>query len=98
MRLIISSATIDAEDVKAFFNTNKSGDPSQDNVYIMSIEGRTFPVDIYFSINPVADYLQASVQTVLDIHKHQPPGDILVFLTGQEEIETVVSLIRDSIR
>jgi HrpA-like RNA helicase len=41
---------------------------------------------------PEADYLEAAVVTVLQIHITQPvPGDILVFLTGQEEIDNMVS-------
>lgn len=38
LRLIVSSATIDAEDVKNYFSTNQTDDPSKDNVYIMSVE------------------------------------------------------------
>ena len=34
-----------------------------------------------------ADYLHAAVVTTLQIHVTQPPGDVLIFLTGQEEIE-----------
>jgi hypothetical protein len=34
-----------------------------------------------------ADYLHAAVVTTLQIHVSQPPGDVLIFLTGQEEIE-----------
>lgn len=108
LRVIVASATIDAEDMKDFFNTNNTNDPEKDNVFIMSIEGRNFPVDIHYSMTPVSDYLQATLQTVLDIHKFQPEGtkststednfctgDILVFLTGQEEIDTMVTLIRE---
>lgn len=95
MRLIVSSATIDAEIVRDFFNINFSGDPSLDNVYIMSISGRTFPVDIHYSMKPVADYLEGCLETVLSIHQYQEPGDILVFLTGQEEIETLVTMLKE---
>ncbi|CAM6129954.1 unnamed protein product [Calypogeia fissa] len=48
---------------------------------------RRYPVDILCTKAPVADYLEAAVVTVLQIHVTQPPGDILVFLTGQEEFE-----------
>ena len=41
---------------------------------------------------PEADYIDACVVTVLQIHVTQPLGDILVFLTGQEEIETCQEL------
>lgn len=53
--------------------------------------GRRFPVDIYYTKAPEADYLDAAMVTVLQIHLTQPlPGDVLVFLTGQEEIETLM--------
>lgn len=49
--------------------------------------GRRFPVDIYYTKTPEADYVSACVVSVLQIHLTQPLGDVLVFLTGQEEIE-----------
>lgn len=49
--------------------------------------GRRYPVDIYYTKAPEADYIDACVVTILQIHATQPLGDILVFLTGQEEIE-----------
>ncbi len=57
-------------------------------------KGRMFPVDIYYTKNPEADYVDASVVTVLQIHISQPlDGDVLVFLTGQEEIETAAEIL-----
>ena len=57
-------------------------------------QGRMFPVDIYYTKNPEADYVDASVVTALQIHISQPlDGDILVFLTGQEEIETAAEIL-----
>lgn len=58
------------------------------------IPGRMFPVDILYTKAPEADYLDAVVVTILQIHITQPvPGDILVFLTGQEEIETATEIL-----
>jgi pre-mRNA-splicing factor ATP-dependent RNA helicase DHX16 len=80
-RLVISSATLDAEKFSAYF----------DDAAIFMIPGRMFPVDIMYTKAPEADYLDAVVVTILQIHVSQDvPGDILVFLTGQEEIETVM--------
>jgi len=77
-RLIISSATLDAEKFSEYFD----GAPK------FIIPGRMFNVDIMYTKSPEADYLEASVVTVLQIHVTQElDGDILVFLTGQEEIE-----------
>merc|ERR1719223_1803986 len=83
LKLIISSATLDAEKFSKYF----------DDASIFMIPGRMFPVDIYYTKNPEADYVDASVVTVLQIHISQPrDGDILVFLTGQEEIETATEI------
>ena len=84
LKLIISSATLDAEKFSKYF----------DDASIFLVPGRMFPVDIYYTKNPEADYVDASVVTVLQIHISQPlDGDILVFLTGQEEIETAAEIL-----
>ena len=58
-----------------------------------------FPVDIYYTKAPEADYVDASVVTVLQIHVSQPlNGDILVFMTGQEEIETAAEILTQRCR
>jgi len=77
IKLLISSATLDAEKFSSFF----------DDAPIFRIPGRRFPVDIFYTKAPEADYIDACVVTVLQIHLTQPMGDVLVFLTGQEEIE-----------
>ena len=51
---------------------------------IFTIPGRTFPVQILYTKEPETDYLDASLITVMQIHLSEPPGDILLFLTGQE--------------
>lgn len=78
IKLLISSATLDAEKFSAFF----------DDAPIFRIPGRRYPVDVFYTKAPEADYLDACVVTVLQIHLTQPMGDVLVFLTGQEEIES----------
>jgi pre-mRNA-splicing factor ATP-dependent RNA helicase DHX16 len=79
LKLLISSATLDAERFSDFF----------DGAPIFTIPGRRYPVDILYTKLPEADYLGAAIATVMQIHLTQPPGDVLVFLTGQEEIELV---------
>ncbi|KAG0199633.1 hypothetical protein BGX28_007113 [Mortierella sp. GBA30] len=94
LRIIISSATLDAEAYSAFFSTNKnSADRSQDNTSILSVQGRMYPVDIHYLSEPCNDYVEKAIQTVFDIHTREPAGDILVFMTGREEIDQVVSEI-----
>lgn len=60
--------------------------------------GRRYPVDIYYTKAPEADYIDACVVSILQIHVSQPPGDVLVFLTGQEEIETCQELLTERVR
>ncbi|UYV81413.1 DHX16 [Cordylochernes scorpioides] len=84
LKLLISSATLDAEKFSEFFC----------EAPIFRIPGRRFPVDIYYTKAPEANYLDACVVTVLQIHVTQPLGDILVFLTGQEEIETCLESLQ----
>ncbi|XP_014768060.1 probable ATP-dependent RNA helicase DHX35 [Octopus bimaculoides] len=99
LRVIIASATLDAAEVKNFFNTNLTDNPKLDTATILSIEGRGYPVDIHYAIDPLPNYVQATVETILKIHHNEVPGDILAFLTGQDEVETVVhQLIQEARR
>ncbi|KAI8645640.1 P-loop containing nucleoside triphosphate hydrolase protein [Parasitella parasitica] len=93
LRVIISSATMDAEQFHGFFNANTTRDPQKDTAAIISLEGRMHPVDILYAEKPIVDYVEKCIQTVFDIHMKEPAGDILVFMTGREEIDTVVSEI-----
>jgi len=98
LRIIVSSATLQAEDFLAFFNgsNNVQGTGEEEKTgRIVSLEGRIYPVDILFAEAPVEDYVEKAVQTVFDIHTKEPDGDILVFLTGREEIDTAVQAISD---
>lgn len=95
LRVIVSSATVNAELFRAYFNTNRSGDPAQDSAAILTVEGRTHPVEVLYAAEPVANYVQTTVDTVLAIHESESEGDILAFLTGQDEVDTVVDQLRD---
>jgi ATP-dependent RNA helicase DHR2 len=58
------------------------------------IKGRQHPVTINYTPAPVSDVLDAAYQQITQIHMHTPlPGDILVFLTGQETVESLLSLL-----
>eukprot|EP00929_Paragymnodinium_shiwhaense_P066011 TRINITY_DN33070_c0_g2_i1.p1 TRINITY_DN33070_c0_g2~~TRINITY_DN33070_c0_g2_i1.p1 ORF type:complete len:1026 (-),score=251.80 TRINITY_DN33070_c0_g2_i1:7-3084(-) len=83
LKLIISSATLDAEKFSEYF----------DNAPIFNIPGRRYPVSIHYTKAPEANYLDACVITVLQIHLTQPYGDVLVFFTGQQEIEEAMEAI-----
>lgn len=93
--MIISSATLDAEEFYDFFNSNTTKDKAKDSATIISLEGRMYPVDVLYTTEPVNDYVEKAIQTVFDIHIKEPNGDILIFMTGREEIDRVVSEISD---
>ena len=88
LKLIVTSATLDAEKFSSYF----FGCP------IFTIPGRTYPVEILYTKEPEPDYLDASLITVMQIHLSEPPGDILVFLTGQEEIDTSCEILYERMR
>ncbi|MGH0163487.1 UNVERIFIED_CONTAM: hypothetical protein FKN15_045048 [Acipenser sinensis] len=88
LKVLIASATLDTERFSAFF----------DDAPVFRIPGRRFPVDIFYTKAPEADYLEACVVSVLQIHVTQPQGDVLVFLTGQEEIEACCELLQERCR
>jgi len=101
LRIIVSSATIDAAVFKNYFSSGKEkedGKGQEDNtVAAISLEGRTFPVDVMYLDDPTEDYIEAALTTVLDIHTKEPQGDILLFLTGRDEIETCVAAINERV-
>lgn len=88
LKLLISSATLDAEKFSDYF----------DSAPIFKIPGRRYPVEIHYTKAPEADYLDAAIVTALQIHVTQSPGDILIFLTGQEEIETAEEILKHRTR
>ncbi|XP_024531456.1 probable pre-mRNA-splicing factor ATP-dependent RNA helicase DEAH5 [Selaginella moellendorffii] len=88
LRLIVTSATLDAEKFSAyFFNCN-----------IFTIPGRSFPVEILYTKQPETDYLDAALTTVMQIHLTEPEGDVLLFLTGQEEIDTACEILHERMK
>ncbi|KAL3455082.1 P-loop containing nucleoside triphosphate hydrolase protein [Aspergillus heterothallicus] len=88
LRLIVTSATLDADKFSEYFY----GCP------IFSIPGRTYPVEIMYSKEPESDYLDAALITVMQIHLTEPPGDMLLFLTGQEEIDTACEILYERMK
>lgn len=88
LKILISSATMNAQKFSKYF----------DDCPIFNIPGRVHPVRIFHTPAPEANYLSAAVTTIFQIHLSQPRGDILVFLTGQEEIESVEQSLQETTR
>lgn len=102
LRLIISSATIEAKAMFNFFNTSKKRQAPEGSTQgpklepaILSVEGRGFSVKIHYVEEPVSDYIRSVVSTILLINEREPPGDVLLFLTGQDDIETAIKLLAE---
>jgi pre-mRNA-splicing factor ATP-dependent RNA helicase DHX15/PRP43 len=83
LKVVVMSATLDAESFQEYFDAP-----------LLRVPGRLHPVEIFYTTKPVPDYFEATVRTVLSIHTVEPTGDILVFLTGEEEIENACRQIR----
>ncbi|KAI6190495.1 RNA helicase [Aphelenchoides bicaudatus] len=88
IKIVVMSATLDAGKFQQYF----------DDCPLMSVPGRTFPVEIFYTPEAERDYLEAAVRTVMQIHLcEEIEGDILLFLTGQEEIEDACKRINKEI-
>ncbi|GAB5029941.1 pre-mrna-splicing factor atp-dependent rna helicase-like [Nannochloropsis oceanica] len=85
MKMVVMSATLDAEKFQKYF-----GDAP-----LLRVPGRMFKVEVFYTPEPERDYVQAAIRTTLQIHLCEEPGDVLVFLTGEEEIEDACRKIRD---
>lgn len=91
LRVVVSSATLQAEDFLCFF----AGDDDDGIGKIISLEGRMHPVDLHYLADPCEEYLERAVKTIFDIHSTELEGDVLLFLTGREEIDTCIQMIAD---
>jgi len=85
LKLIVTSATMNAKRFSEFFG----------NAAVFDIPGRTFPVEYKFSKTMYEDYVDAAVKQAIEVHLRFPRGDILVFMTGQEDIEATCLLVHE---
>ncbi|GFP88362.1 ATP-dependent RNA helicase dhx8 [Phtheirospermum japonicum] len=101
LKILITSATLDGEKVSRFFS----------NCPILNVPGKLFPVEIQHSSERPKSYLEASLKTAIvwisnlmahenfvDIHVREPEGDVLIFMTGQDDIEKLVSKLEERIQ
>ncbi|SCU85369.1 LAME_0D01090g1_1 [Lachancea meyersii CBS 8951] len=89
LKLIITSATMNAAKFSQFFGAAP----------LFTIPGRTFPVQTVFSRHPVSDYVESAIVQASKIHLSFPisSGDILIFMTGQEDIEATCEGLREKL-
>lgn len=88
LRIVVMSATLNAEHFSQFWW----------NAPIGVVHGRTFPVTVYHTVEPQVDYVEAAVSTILRIHEKEEAGDVLCFLTGQEEIDDAKLILEQRLK
>jgi len=89
LRVIICSATIDAQ---AFLDFFTGGNEPRLKGEIISVDGRTHEVEVMYLQKPAPNYVLAAVTTSIDIHESEGPGDVLVFLPQADDIEEAVRM------
>jgi len=92
LRIIVSSATLQAGTFVDFFSED---DESGSGCRVVSLEGRAYPVDVLYLEIPTDDYVEKAVETAFNIHTQEADGDILIFLTGREEIDRATQLLSE---
>ncbi|CAD7931421.1 unnamed protein product [Amoebophrya sp. A25] len=103
LKVVVMSATLEAEKFQAYFGKASSKLPP-----LLTVSGRMFPVDIKYTQTAQRDYVQGSVDRVMEIVKTDvdssspdvdgnSKGDILIFLTGEEEIETCCRALEEQL-
>ncbi|CAD6893373.1 unnamed protein product [Tilletia laevis] len=109
LRIVISSATVDAQALLDYFNdepvkpiaqsTDKSATIAEispdSTAAVLTLEGRTYPVEVAYLEKPVDNYVRAAAEAVWNIHLKEPQGDVLVFLTGRDEIDACCQILAD---
>ncbi|KAK0569682.1 hypothetical protein OC861_000642 [Tilletia horrida] len=108
LRIIISSATVDAQALLDYFNDeprpNANGkgkdaveirDTDQPIAGALTLEGRAYPVEVAYLGQPADNYIRGAAEAVWNIHLKEPQGDVLVFLTGREEIDDCCQILSD---
>lgn len=88
LKLIVTSVTLDAVKFSQHFF----------EAPIFTISGRTFEVEVMYTKEPEIDYLDTTLITVVQIHLREPPDDILLFLAGQEEIDTACEILYECMK
>ena len=103
LKVVVMSATVDMESLLGFFREGfysggkvENEQSEEEDIALCHIKGRQFPVKTIYSPEPVYDFVDAALKVIFQIHYKEPmPGDILVFLTGQETVEALEHLVNE---
>lgn len=88
LRVLITSATLDGEKVSNFFS----------DCPVLNVPGKLFPVEIFYSTERPKSYIESSLKTAMDIHVREPEGDVLIFMTGQDDIEKLIKKLEERVQ
>ncbi|KAK9281521.1 hypothetical protein L1049_004424 [Liquidambar formosana] len=93
LKLILMSATLRVEDFISGRRLFHNPPP------VIEVPTRQFPVTVHFSKRTeIVDYIGQAYRKVLSIHRRLPQGGILVFVTGQREVEYLCRKLRKASR
>ncbi|KAF2033293.1 P-loop containing nucleoside triphosphate hydrolase protein, partial [Setomelanomma holmii] len=101
LKVVVMSATADVESLVKFFEDSQAqvSPPKAKIARQIStcfVEGRQYPVKTVYLPEPTQDWVESALKIIFQIHYKEPlPGDILVFLTGQDTIEGLEKLVND---
>lgn len=88
LRVVVMSATLSTAKFVDFFG-------GTDAVRLLNVPGRQHPVSIFYTPSPEPDFLEAALVTAVQLHVTKPPGDVLIFLPGQEDIDGLQRLLEE---
>ena len=89
LKLVVMSATLDATKFQKYFSIVEGRQAP-----LFRVPGRTHPVEVFYTQEPERDYVEGAIRTSVMIHRTEDPGDVLVFLTGEEQIEDACRKIK----
>lgn len=90
LKLIIMSATIrvqDFTDNPRLFKTEP---------FLIKLDSRQYRVQVHFNLQTPEDYVEAAYNKVCKIHNQLPAGAVLVFVTGEKEVQRLCKLLREA--
>lgn len=107
LRIIVMSATLDAGKFVDFFASPLAlalpldskpskavNETKSSHVPVLYVRGRQHGVERFHTLEPCSDWRDAALRAIIQIHTNYAAGDILVFMTGQEDIEAMASQLR----
>ncbi|KAK8805865.1 hypothetical protein WA158_002521 [Blastocystis sp. Blastoise] len=102
LKIIISSATIKAKIFKRYFDIDDSipageeNKVSKEDSIIVGIQQRQYDIDIFYSEEPVPNYVEAAANLCIRIlNEEYKYGDILIFLPDIYTVDECMHIIKE---